>query len=184
MYYVMTCEGLHPSTTIGRPPRLPRGPWKTGQLIAYQVPEPLIYELDPAYPGLLLPMYKAAAPLMRDDLLAVLRTAGVDNIQLYQAILRDPAKGNEYAEYKAVNVGGVISAADLERSVMMGTTDSRMIDADFDSLVLDETRIGGPLLFRLAESVSAIVVHEKVRQAIEARGIPGMTFYESGEWSG
>jgi hypothetical protein len=47
-----------------------------------------------------------------------------------------------------------------------------MGDVDFHALVLDESRINGQLMFRLAENLSAIVVHESVRKAIEAAGIP------------
>lgn len=184
MYYVMACDSLFPRTTIGVPPSLPRGPWMTGELITYEVPEPLVYELDPDYPGQMLPFYRSAAPLMREDLLAALDSAGVDNLQLFRAILRDPKKRKDYEDYRAVNIVGLVQAADLGRSVMMGTSPDTLIAADFDSLVFDESKPRGLLMFRLAESVSAIVVHETVKQAIEAAGVPGMTFYESGEWSG
>jgi hypothetical protein len=51
-----------------------------------------------------------------------------------------------------------------------------MGDVDFHALVPDESRINGQLMFRLAENLSAIVVHESVRKAIEAAGIPGFVF--------
>lgn len=182
--YVMGCEGIFPSSTIGARPDLPRGPWMTGRVITYDVPTPLEYALDPDYPGELLPMYKSAAPLMRSDLLQALAGAGVDNLQLYDAVLRDPQRGAEHRNYKAVNVVGVVSAADLAASRMMGTTDSTLIDADFHRLAFRGDVPSDLLLFRLAESVNAIVVHERVKTAIEAAAIPGMTFYASNEWSG
>src|SRR5205809_3545758 len=109
-YYVMGCEGLFPATMIGNEPELPRGPWMTGQLITYtdEIREPLVFELDPGYPGPLRPMYKADAPLMREDLLKALAEAGVDNLQPFPALLRDPTSGEEHSNYKAVNVVGVI----------------------------------------------------------------------------
>ena len=59
------------------------------------------------------------------------------------------------------------------------------IDRDFRKLVIDNERVRSTLLmFRLAESVNAIVVHESVRKAIELAKIEGMVFYEPGEWSG
>jgi hypothetical protein len=129
-------------------------------------------------------MYKSAAPLFREDLLGALVDAGVDNLQLFEAVLRDPQRGAQHANYKAANVVGVVSAADLGRSSMMGTTDSTLLDADFDRLVFRNDAPTDLLLFRLAESVNAIVVHERVKRAVEQRAIPGMTFYASGEWSG
>jgi hypothetical protein len=183
-FYVMGCEGVFPSTALGTRPDLPRGPWMTGQRITYDVPTPLVYGLDPDYPGELLAMYKSAAPLMRADLLAALSDAGVDNLQLFDAVLRDPLKGTEHKDYKAVNVVGVVAAADLGASQMMGTSDSTLIDADFHRLAFREDVPTDLLLFRLAESVNAIVVHDRVKRRIESAGIPGMTFYASNEWSG
>jgi hypothetical protein len=183
-FYVMSCEGVFPATTIGTRPDLPRGPWMTGQRITYDVPTPLTYSLDPDYPGELLPMYKSAAPLMRTDLLVALGDAGVDNLQLFDAILRDPFKRADHKDYKAVNVVGVVAAADLGASQMMGTSDSTLVDVDFQRLVFRENVASDLLLFRLAESVNAIVVHDRVKRHIESAGIPGMTFYASGEWSG
>jgi hypothetical protein len=183
-FYVMGCEGVYPATTIGTRPDLPRGPWMTGQRITYEVPRPLVYALDPDVPGELLPMYKSSAPLMRADLLAALSESGVDNLQLFDAVLRDPIKNAEHKDYKAVNIVGVVAAADLAASQMMGTTDSTLIDADFHRLAFREKIPNDLLLFRLAESVNAIVVHDRVKRRIESAGIPGMTFYASGEWSG
>ena len=79
---------------------------------------------------------------------------------------------------------GVVSAADMDASELMGTSDSTMIDADFDSLVIDEERAGSFKLFRLAESINAIIVSDAVRLEIEGRAIPGMVFYDPGDWSG
>ena len=184
MYYVMTCESMYPARPIRKSPFFMRGPWFSGQPIAYPVPQPLAYELDPDYEGELKPFYREAAPIMRRDLLDALAAAGIDNLQLFDAVVTDPKTGQTYTDYKAVNVIGAVSAADMAQSKRMGTGDSTMVDVDFDQLVIDEARPRGTLLFRLAESVGAIVVHDRVKSVIEARGIPGMTFYESGEWSG
>lgn len=184
MYHVMTCEGIYPRTSIGKPPEVPCSPWNDGQPITEPIEEPIIYTLDPDYPGSMLPMYDIAETLMRFDLIASLSRAGVDNMQMFQAIIRDAKEGKECNDYKAVNIIGVIAAADMQISVPMGTSDSVLIDMGFDSLVIDEKKPHGALIFRLAESVNAIVVHEKVKQQIEADGIPGMTFYGPGEWAG
>lgn len=184
MYYVMTCDGIFPRTTIGEEPELPRGPWKTGQRIDYPVEQPVRYELDPDYPGVMLPMYKANAPLFREDLLKALAEAGVDNLELFPAVLRDPKTGKEYDKYRAVNVVGLVAAADFGQSEVADGWEGGLFDTLFETLVIDEVASGEMLLFRLAESVSAIVVHENVKRTVEAAEIPGMTFHPSGEWSG
>lgn len=183
-YFVMVGRGQHPIKPIARGPGI-RGNWRGGERITDPVPQPLVYTLSNSYEGHPQPMYYAEAiPVVRDDVVAVLDAAGVDNIQYFDAVLRDTAAGRDYTDYKAYNIVGLLSCADMDASTMMGTSDSSHLDADFDRLVLDESRVGGALLFRMAENVSAIVVHESVKAAIEASGIPGFVFCGPGEWSG
>jgi hypothetical protein len=184
MYYVMTCEGIVPRTTIDKSPNVPGSPWNSGRLITARIEEPLVYTLDPDYPGKMIPMYNIAETLMRADLLNALRAAGVDNLQTFKAVIKDVKSGTDYTDYSAVNIVGVVSAADRDQSTTMEGLDSPLIDAVFDSLVIDEMKAGGALIFRLAEAVGTIVVHERVKQQIEAAQVPGMTFYEPGEYSG
>ncbi|MBK6694609.1 MAG: hypothetical protein IPG50_20725 [Myxococcales bacterium] len=109
---------------------------------------------------------------------------GVDNIQYLDAVLKNPDTGAEYRDYKAYNIVGLVACADLVASRYLGGGSGSPGDLGFESLVIDESKTGGALLFRLAENASAIVVHEKVKDALEASGIPGFVFYGAGEWSG
>ena len=97
--------------------------------------------------------------------------------------IRDPKTGTVYSSYKAVTLVGLIACADLGASehVSYGTP---VVDVDFDSLVIDETRTYGALVFRLAECVTGIVVHEKVKQCLEDRGIKYLDFLLPAEWVG
>jgi len=182
MHYVMTCEGPYPPTMIGTSPDVAGSPWNDGHPIEAPIDEPIVYALDPDYPGNMLALYDIAELLIRDDLLATLRRSGVDNLQVFRAIIEDPTTGSRHENYSAVNIVGVVAAADMAESVPM--TAGGMSLGGFDSLVVDETRAGDLLMFRLAEAVNAIVIHERVRTEIEAAGIPGITFWEPGEWSG
>jgi hypothetical protein len=183
-YFVMVCEGKHPVMPIAKGPKV-RGRWRSGRPLSVPVTPPLVYTLDPDYPGTPKAMYYGeSVPVMRDDVVEALSRAGVDNIEYYDAILENPLTGQPETNYKAFNIIGAVSAADMGTSELMGTSNSRMGDTDFHALTLDESRTGGLLLFRLAEALNAIVVHESVRQAIEAAGIPGFVFYGPGEWSG
>ncbi|MCC6337682.1 MAG: hypothetical protein IT380_27280, partial [Myxococcales bacterium] len=60
----------------------------------------------------------------------------------------------------------------------------RMISADIDSLVIDETRARGALMFRLAESLNAILIHDDVCEAILDAGIETLSFFETDAWAG
>ena len=92
--------------------------------------------------------------------------------------------GEEHKNYKAFNIVGLVAAADMGASQLMGTSTSTMGDVDFAGLVIDESKTHGLLLFRLAEATNAIVVHEEIKAAIDAAQIPGFVFYGPGEWSG
>ena len=183
-YYVMTCEGLNPRVGLRKIPSLPRGPWFRGREITYPVKQPLRYGLDPHAKGHLLPLYEASAPLFREDLLAALEKSGVDNLQLFDAVVIEPKTKVEHTNYKAVNIIGRVAAADMANSTLMNLPNPELFGQSFDALAIDEKKAGGLLLFRLDESASAIVVHDRVKKGVEAAEIPGMTFYESGEWSG
>jgi len=184
-FFVMTCEGEDPRAALGKGPPMNDAPWMHGRPLKGNFPQPLVYTLDPERPGIVAAMYEAVAyPVMRDDLVEALQSAGVDNLQLFPAVIRDPESGAEHKNYKAFNIVGVVSAADMAKSQLMGTSDSTMIDVDFDSLAIDEQRAAPFRLFRLAESVNAIIVDDAVRNAVERRGIPGMVFYDPEDWSG
>lgn len=183
-YYVMVAEGVHPIRPIAKGPE-GMGNWRDGSPVGRSVPKPLVYTLRAGSEGVPKPMYYAeAVPVMRDDVVAALRQAGVHNIEYFDAVLKDPDNGQEFTDYKAYNIVGLVACADLSASKLMDTNESDLLDMDFDSLVIDESRTGGALLFRLAENVSAIVVHDRVKRAIEASGVPGFLFYGPGEWSG
>jgi hypothetical protein len=183
-YFVMVCEGKHPIMPIAKAPRV-SGRWCSGRPLTVPVTAPLVYTLDKNYPGTPKAMYyEKAVPVMRDDVIEALRKAGVDNIEYFDAILENPLTGQPELNYKAFNIIGVVAAADMGASELMGTSSSTIGDVDFHALTLDESRTGGLLLFRLAEKLGAIIVHESVRKAIEAAGIPGFVFYGPGTWSG
>lgn len=184
-HFVMACNGEYPSATIDEVPDMDDAPWYHGAKLDEDFPVPLVYTLDPEQPGNIPAMINDMAyPVMRDDLAEALAAAGVDNLQLFPAVIRDPSTGIQHTNFKAFNVVGVIAAADMAKSERMATTDSQMIDVDFRSLAIDEKKAAPFRLFRLAESVNAIIVDDVVKAEVERRGIPGMVFYEPEDWSG
>jgi hypothetical protein len=193
---------------IGQGPDLPGTPWYLGRAITIDLPETLDYKLrveapfhdflgdeedgeegkgplivPPSDPGTL---YSGQAyPVMRTDLLEVLKRAGVDNLETFPARLIDEVNNKVHTNYVAFNVIGLVAAADLEKSKLMPhATGVTMLGTDFDSLAIDKSKAHGLLMFRLAESCSAIVVHECIKKAVEAAKIPGIIFHADGEWSG
>ncbi|HTR55268.1 MAG TPA: DUF1629 domain-containing protein [Kofleriaceae bacterium] len=108
--------------------------------------------------------------IMTAKFLDVLRGAGVDNIQTFPAILTDSRTGAQCTDYSTVNVIGLVACANVPASDTSPLADV----AYFHKLVIDPKRTGGLLLFRLAESQSEIIIHEKVARAIEAAQFEGV----------
>jgi hypothetical protein len=184
-YFIMACHGVYPSASIDHGPTLDDAPWCRGAVVAEPAVQPLVYVLDAERPGNIPTMLDDMAyPVMRDDLVAALRESGVDNLQVFPAIIEDPSSGARHTDYKAFNIIGTVAAADMAKSVPMGTSDSTIIDVDFESLALDESRIRSHRLFRLAENLGAIVVDQGIKEEVERRHIPGMVFYDPADWSG
>jgi hypothetical protein len=197
-YFVMVGEGTRFDVDIDEAPDLPGGPWYLGQPLKIPLPEVLEYTLDvkkpwvdedgeqitpPSNPSVL---YNSEAyPLIRKDLLAILKSVGVDNLETFPARITDHVNDIVYDDYVAFNIIGLIAAADLSKSTLMPhMQEATLLDTDFDSLVIDPSKAMGLLLFRLAESCSAIVVNESVKNAVESKGVPGIVFYADGEWAG
>lgn len=182
MYYLLECYGP-PDQERAAIDRVPTGLyWNRGIRFDHPVPEPLEVLLDGD--GILMPMFNRGILLFSDDLVRAMREAGVDNIDCYDAVTVDPIGNKRYTNYKAVNIIGLVAAADLSKSQYTAPSGRALIDTDFDSLAIDESRSHGMLLFRLAECVSAIVIHSSVREHIERKGIPHLNFVEPESWIG
>ena len=186
----MVGRSVYPSVSVDNIYRehLPKRTWIDGQHIDFDVPQPIEYDLDEdehdTIPNVKILDDALPIPYMHNSIMDALLTVGVDNIQYYNAVIRDLKRNIDHTDFKAFNVVGLVSAADMSASTMMGSSNSNALDADFDRLVLDEEKCAGKLLFRLAENITAIVVSEIVKNEIEKRGIKGVMFYPSGEWAG
>lgn len=162
--------------------------WRKGSFVpdTEVIPDPIKFTLKPQSPwasdhGPHMPSFlEASAPLFRDDLIAALRACGVHNFDAYNVAITDPDNGAIYTNYKAVNVIGLVTAADMDKSnATIHPNGPALIDVDFDGLVIDERRLRGLSFFRLAESTNAIIVHERVRDCLLAKGFADLAFYET-----
>lgn len=150
-----------------------------------QVPEqPLKLQWDPETEGAKKTYYDATIPLMRVDLVAALRAAGVDNLDCYATQIQHPVSGEVDSEYLAVNVVGSIRAADLSKSTFADPSRRRRIDMDFDRLALAEEACRGALLFRLGECTTGLLVADRVRETLAAKGGFGLHFVAPEDWIG
>jgi hypothetical protein len=108
--------------------------------------------------------------VMHKSFLETLRTAGVDNIQAFPAVLHETRNGRKWTDYVAANIVGLVSCANVAQSKATPLADVYY----FHNLVIDPSKTGDLLLFRLAESQTTIIVHEKVAEAIKAGDFEGV----------
>ena len=160
--------------------------WMTGAPFDTPPPEPIPIGLRGTDEDdwVLGDLWLTPITVMSKRVLDAVRSAGVDNLDTFAVELVDPVAGKTYNDFVAFNVIGTIAAVDAGATQFAPDSQERMISADIDSLGLDTSRIRSALMFRLAEAVNAIVVHERVRDAVLAAGIDTLTFLEPEEWAG
>ncbi len=187
MYYLLSSNS-RPRRWIDDVPYLEDVDWWNGSVITEPVPNPLEFKLkyyaphSPAEDQYMGAIIDTNPPLWRDDFIAALKECGVYNFDLYPVAIHDPDDGAIHTHYKAVNVLGLIAAADMDKSAATVHDGIPLIDVDFDELVVDETATKGVQMFRLAESTNAILVHEKLRDALLEKGFGSdIAFYDLGE---
>jgi hypothetical protein len=191
MYYVMTCmsptEADH--AVIKHKKDHPFRMWHAGTPFradaaqAYKKPPqtPIVATIEEGDEGVMAEFWDNPVPLMTRKLYERLLGAGIDNLEIYPAEIREDASGKVHSDYVAFNLIGSVAAADLQGSTYTGT-EKPSIDGGFTSLKLDELKTKGLLLFRLAEAVNAIVVHEAIKAHIEAGNITTLTFLPPENW--
>ncbi|MBK6534554.1 MAG: hypothetical protein IPF99_34880 [Deltaproteobacteria bacterium] len=186
-HYVLQCFSplFDPVLALGALPEVDGvESWMAGTLITTSVPQPVEVTVDRDEPGDLLELYQLEALVMSERLVSALRAAGVDNLQVFDLVIRAPESGRVFTTHKLVNVVGRVACADLTRSTYASPRGSPLIDVDFDGLAIDEGRAGDHLLFRLAECVSAVIVHEQLRRQLIDQGFSMLTFQLPSEFVG
>ncbi|MDR7212080.1 imm11 family protein [Flavobacterium piscis] len=186
-YYMLECYGMdaeEEAAALGSWPKFEGVNWMLGRPVTKEIPTPIIIELDPDNPGLMMPMFYSGVLLFSDEMIAILHKIGVTNFQCFDTIIRDTVKEIDHTNYKLINIIGLVAAADFEKSDYDTHGGTALIDTDFDSLSIDENKINGQRLFRLAESVNGIVIHEDVKKALEEHGIENLDFVLPEDWIG
>ncbi|MCP5160906.1 MAG: hypothetical protein H6999_08615 [Hahellaceae bacterium] len=189
MYYTLGySSAMHPCRLLDTGSINKRGLWwDDGEPFAHPPTEPVIAALTPFeanHPCMsprLPPFYTVKAPLFREDFIAALIAAGASNMHLYPAEITDPDNGEIYTHYKAVNIIGLVNAADMKRSIATIHDGIAQIDVNFDHLEIAPDRTENLLMFRLAENNGPIIIHETVRDHLVAHGFNDINFYHTSE---
>ena len=133
--------------------------------------EPLFFETEcPAneYPG---HFYASTIPVFSKRFVEVINLAGIDNYQLYPAILRNKEHNVVWDDFYAFNVIGIIDAVNEDESeydiIMPGSDDGIPPFVDYRKIVLDPAKTKGHLMFREAKQPSLIFFHTKLRDLLK-----------------
>ncbi len=160
--------------SVKKEPKLPDGrEFVYGMKMDGPVPAPLVFEVDfPSKDD--LPHFVAQIhPVLSDVLVKTIQSAGVENFQIFPAILRNPEVGIDWDGYWMFHEFGLIAAANLEKSkadtIMGGSPGGVSVPLmGFHTLVLDKEKTRNVSMFRLAESPGLLLVHERVMSHIRA----------------
>jgi hypothetical protein len=125
---------------------------------------PWPFTLRPDGDEVVLSDYYPGKKLMSSRLVDTIKAAGVDNLQIFPAVITNQKSGEVNRDYVVVNVLGMVAAADQAKSDSVPLADVQF----FKKLVLDPARTRELLLFRLAESRADLIVAEKVAERIKA----------------
>lgn len=108
--------------------------------------------------------------LMVRELVDEIKRCGVDNIQVFPAIITDERTNEPINDYLVVNILDMISCANMDKS----ETDSLGDASYFHELVINEEHIPGLKMFRLTEYPPDVIVHEDVANAIRNKNYNGL----------
>ena len=111
-----------------------------------------------------------------DRLMRLLYKSGVDNIDYSPLRIVREMTGEVYRTHHAANILDVIFCINRDESELYIDDENPYHLWFIDRLILDEQRLGDTLCFRLGERPSTVIVHRRIKDAIEAAGITGVLF--------
>ncbi len=158
--------------------------WRMGRRFISELPNPVVVKIMPGDPDDLKEMYYNDAIIMSKRLLAALQEVGVDNLDVYPCVIINEGTGFRTEDYVAVNLIGLVKAADIDNSNVTGGNSDHMLDTDFDGLAIDPKKAKDYLMFRLAENTSAIVIHRSVKEHLIEKGFTMLSYVEPKDWIG
>jgi hypothetical protein len=154
----------------GYPELSPNLSFILGHPIAETMPKPLVFKVDNTQDYPPLHFLGRMIPVMSKGLVDALITLGIDNLQLFEAVLLNEETGEEWKNYFAVNIIGIIACADLtlsESTKIAERPGSAPALHMFEELVINFGATRGALMFRLAESPGEILIHGSLLDALE-----------------
>lgn len=184
-YYILNVDytyGAVDPMMLGSMPDLPEeneDDWMFGQPFTVEPEQPIFVAIREDNENLTALNFYKNPPVATKAFVDALVEAGVDNIVTYDVVLRSRTDPSITVDgYKAINIIGWVKAAGPGTVYL---TDSRIGDASMKNVELEPRPVKGLYMFRLAQRMRTIVVHEKVKQYLEAKGFKDLIFTEPGD---
>jgi hypothetical protein len=176
MYYEIRPD-VYAMYGITRGPQLPRSVEFTGGTpIVEPLPAPLLFDVD--YPQGEQPghMLGRIVPVVSRLLVEALTRAGVDNYQIFPALLRNPDTGSQWSDYFAFNVVGLVDAVAAQSStydvIMPGEEEIPPL-LDYTRLVFARSKTLDMPMFRLLQNPPQLFLLDRVQAALASVSPPG-----------
>ena len=168
MYYIIKNNILSDfESTLNEPKNFPREVnFISGKVITEEIETPLVYTTNAKNGDTMLDFSKGSVTLMSKRFLEILQGAGVDNLQVFPAIVKSEEDESVWNDYFAVNILGMISCADLSKSTYDEIMPGHYI---FDELAIFPEKTNGALLFRLQEHSPTIIMHRDIGVYIKSQ---------------
>lgn len=170
MYYKIKSDPFH-ERGIFDDPKFPDGiSFLTGTWIDWLPETPLIFKSNCDSENPPREYMGGALPVWSKKLLNAFQSAGCDNFQFFPAIINDDDGKINWDNFFAINVIGLISAADLSVSkyIKVGERPSGLEFVGFQDLVIAPKKTHGLSFFRLAENPLELIVHERILDCLNA----------------
>lgn len=174
-YFILWAGAKYPGE---RTRRLEGGDWGgleagafiDGASIAAPVPNPIEIDLVPDEKGTaeMPPLWVVPALVVRKDVAEALQAIGVDNVQYYPAVLHDRARNQRWDDYLVGNVIGLMDVIDMKKSVLDPDSPPE-IAMLFETMVLDEKKCRGAMMFRLMHRQNLIVISDRVANQLRSK---------------
>ncbi len=154
-------------STLNEPKSFPRDiNFISGKVITEEIQTPLIFTTNAKRGDTMLDFFKGSVTLMSKRFLKILQGAGVDNLQVFPAIVKSEEDGTIWTDYFAINILSMISCADLSKSTYDEIMPGHYI---FEELAIFPEKTNGELLFRLQEHSPTIIMHRNIGVHIKSQ---------------
>jgi hypothetical protein len=160
-----------PQSQVWKLPLL-RVSWISGARHVKHIPTPIEAHLNPEFSSVLHDAYHEFIPIWSNRLISALRQAGVDNIDTYDAVIRDPRIDLVTTDFKAVNIIGLVDCVDMNLSRYDPRSERGA--REFIKMVIDPKKARGLKIFRLLERPTVVIIDQSVKEAINAAPFRGV----------